>query len=99
VTRDELTRASAVAARAAAAEAKLVKAEGTVPAGVWEGPDRQGGMHVHGASGGWEGGRCVGCSHVVFSCITSGQGVRLKVGVVKSAERELCVLKGRAGVS
>jgi hypothetical protein len=34
VTRDELARAAAVANRAAAAEAKLVKGEGVVPAGV-----------------------------------------------------------------
>lgn len=33
VTRDELSRASAVASRAATAEAKLVKSEGMVPAG------------------------------------------------------------------
>jgi hypothetical protein len=33
VTRDELTRTGAVAARAAAADAKIVKAEGVVPAG------------------------------------------------------------------
>lgn len=33
VTRDELTRTKAVAARAAAADAQLVKAEGVVPAG------------------------------------------------------------------
>lgn len=32
VTRDELARATAVAGRAAAAEAKLVKSEGMVPA-------------------------------------------------------------------
>lgn len=35
VTRDELARAAAVASRAAAAEAKLVKGEGVVPAGVF----------------------------------------------------------------
>jgi hypothetical protein len=35
VTRDELARAAAVASRAAAAEAKLVKGEGVVPAGAW----------------------------------------------------------------
>jgi hypothetical protein len=34
VTRDELARAAAVASRAAAAEAKLVKGEGVVPAGA-----------------------------------------------------------------
>jgi multidrug efflux pump subunit AcrA (membrane-fusion protein) len=34
VTRDELTRAASVAARAAAADARLVKSEGTVPAGA-----------------------------------------------------------------
>lgn len=34
VTRDELARASAVASRATAAEAKLVKGDGMVPAGV-----------------------------------------------------------------
>mgnify|MGYP001810429427 CR=1 FL=1 len=33
MTRDELTRTGAVAARAAAADAKIVKAEGVVPAG------------------------------------------------------------------
>jgi hypothetical protein len=34
VTRDELARAAAVASRVAAAEAKLVKGEGVVPAGI-----------------------------------------------------------------
>lgn len=41
VTQEELTRTAAVAARAAAAEAKIVKAEGVVPAG---GCDVGGGM-------------------------------------------------------
>jgi hypothetical protein len=36
LTRDELARAAAVASRAAAAEAKLVKGEGMVPAGAWQ---------------------------------------------------------------
>lgn len=94
MTRDELTRASAVAARAAAAEAKLVKAEGTVPAGGRGLTGRVGCVCMWPWEG--EGGRCVGCNYVAFICLSMARVCVCRWELCRMG-REQCVLEGEAG--